>query len=262
VSVFVASGLTASPAMFVGVIAALRYLNDPQLQLVTSSATARRRELNVAAWTLLGVGIVTFFASFVWLLTLPWTIVFWVGLAISVGAVIGARDLLELGNARLGTSVLVGSMARGRRLGIIAASALAVVCIASAWLGWTIPLLIAALYLLFELMSVLSISECGELCDAPPGVTMIAWMLVPTGIGTYPGIQMLRGEKLGWRWARPALGALMIAGLGLALWAVSNAATLSPVAPVLVSCGIALSVACAGGLVYINQPVVRQYFHV
>lgn len=261
-SVFVASGMTASIALFAGVVAALRYLNNPQVQLVTSSATAHRRELNVAAWTLLGVGVVTIFASFVWLLALPWLIVFWVGLAISVCAIIGARDLLELGNARLGASVLVGSMARGRRLGIIASSALAVVCIALAWLGWTLALLVAALYLLFELMSVRSINECGERCDAPPGVTLIAWMLVPTGIGTYPGIQMLRGEKLGWQWARPALGALMLAGLGLALWALSSAAMAFPVTPLLVACGIAMFIAYAGGLVYVDQPVVRRHFGV
>jgi len=255
------SALTANLALFASVIAALRYLAIAPV--TPGTQTARRRELNVAAWTLLGVGIVMLGATWAWANASPWAGLSWLGVAISALAIVGARDLLDLGGGILSQMPLVvGSMARGRRLGIVAMSLLALVSVLLIWMVAPALFLIIAIFLLYELMRPETLLECGETPNAPPGVTLIGWALLPTGLGTLPGILMLRGEATGWRWARFALGALVVTGLGLVLWALAGVGKDLFTMATLASAGLSLNIGSLFALAYMNRPNVKQYFHV
>lgn len=255
------SALTANLVLFASVIAALRYL--AAAQVMPGTRTARRRELNVAAWTLFGVGGATLVATFAWAVTSPWAGASWIGLTISVLAIWGARDLLDLGTSRLsGLPLVVGSMTRGRRMGIVAASALALASVAFIWMVVPVLFLIVALFLLYELMRFEALLECGETPNAPSGVTLVGWALVLTGLGTLPGIMMLRGEANGWRYARFALAGLAVAGIGFALWAFTGNRADWPTAATLISSGIGLSIGSIIALASTNRPIVKHYFHI
>ncbi len=262
ISALAVSGVTSSLSVFAGAIAGLRYLQTAQLN--PSTGTARRRELHVAAWTLLGTGAATLLITFAWANKTPWQdAAFWFGISVSALAIVGARDMLELWQSQLTNIPLVaGSMARGRRLGVISACALTVACAAFAWLGVPVFFLIVAIFLLYELMSIEAMVECGENPHAPRGVTLIGWALLPTCVGTLPGIEMLRGEAIGWRWSRPVLGLCAMAGIILAGWASSGNVSGSFQSATLVSLGLAMTVGSVLALVYVNQPIVRKYFHV
>jgi len=231
--------------------------------VMPATQTARRRELNVAAWTLFGVGAAVLVAIFAWAVTSPWVGASWIGLAISTLAILGARDLLDLGTSRLnGLSLVVGSMTRGRRMGIVAASALALASVALIWMVVPVLFFVVALFLLYELMRFEALLECGETPNAPSGVTLIGWALIPTGLGTVPGILMLRGESSGWRSARFALAALAVGGIGFALWALAVNRADSFTTATFVSSGIGLSIGSVIALAYTNGAKARQYFHI
>ena len=104
--------------------------------------------------------------------------------------------------------------------------------------------------------------ECGETPNVPPGVTLIGWALALTGIGIYPGIEMLRREKTGWQWARPTLAVLMILGLWITGWAITGGTSGAFVVPTFASCGIGMSIASASALAYIGKPNVKRYFRI
>lgn len=258
ISAFVAGLLTLSLAMLIGALVAMRYLSTVRLNL---TQTAMRRELNVTAWTLFVTGWVLFVLAFVWA-GLPWGVqAFVVCVAIGTLAVLGGRDLLNLGAAYAACDP-----ERGRRMGIIAAAALAVISAAMAWQFFPIALLAIAIFLLRVLMGPQAILLCGGKPGPPAGVTLVACALIPTGIGSFPGILMLQANAQGWQWARPVLVALGAAGLALAWWVwssgIQGAASISPVTLTLISSSIALAVGAGVALRYLQSPVVRKYFGV
>jgi hypothetical protein len=266
VNVIVASVFTTSSAIILGALAAIRYLASVTLKPATS--TARHRELNVAGWTQLGAGIATMSAAFVWINGIAWNeVIFWSVLADGALALIAARDVLELGNGALtGLPLIVGSRTRGRRLGVIAAAGLAIFAALFLWLAIPAVFLIIAIFLLRELMSHEALAECGETPHAPSGVTLIGWALLPTGIGTFQAIQVLRGEKAGWQWTAPTLALIVPAGFTFAGWALLGGGQTAPtnvyVTGALVSFGIVSAISSALAFVYWNMRHVRQYFRV
>jgi hypothetical protein len=258
ISAFVAGLLTSSATLLIGSLAAMRYLSTVKLNL---TQTAMRRELNVAAWMLFVTGWVMFVLAFAWV-GLPWGVqAFVICAVIGTLAVLGGRDLLNLGAAYVACDP-----ERGRRMGILAAAALAVVSAAMAWQFYPIIFLAIAIFLLRVLMGAQAILLCSGKPGAPAGVTLIACALIPTGIGSFPGILMLQGNAQGWRWARPTLVVLGAAGLALAWWVwsseIQGATSISPVNLTLISSSIALAVGAGVALRYLQSPVVRKYFGV
>jgi hypothetical protein len=257
-----ASCVCAIPAS----IAAIRYLDQVQGQL-NYTQTAMRRELNAVAWTLFATGWATVFVS-LWEIGTP-NIgqFFWVGVGVGILAIWSARDLLNLGAHWFSSgSILAGDPEMGRRKGIVAAIALAICSIVILKQIVPVIFLIVSIFILRVLMGPQSVLICGGKLSAPAGVTLIAWLLAPTGIGTLPGILMLKADARGWRWARFVLVLLGVSGaagafLGLAsaMPSVSGDTTL---AWAVATSGAALAVGSGIAVRYLDSPVVRQYFGV
>ena len=256
--------LTTSLAISLGSVAAAQYLRT--VQLSTSTQTAMRRELNVAAWTLFAVGIATVLTMPYWAILTDWgTLLLLAGLLIGGMAAIAARDLLEIGNDRLRDFPLVaGSMERGRDLGIVATVALIVAAAALAWGFVSLIFLIIAIFVLRVLLSPQTINLCGGNLRGPSGVTLIAWLLIPTGLGTVPGILMLKPDAQGWRWARVVMVVQSLLGLGVTLIALANILQMNQDRLLwTVAClGAALMVSTGFGLNYLQSTYVRRYFGV
>jgi len=247
-------------------IAAIRYL-DQVLGQLNYTQTAMRRELNVAAWMLFATGWAALLFS-LWEIGAP--IIgqfFWVGIGIGTLAIWSARDLLNLGARWFPSgSLLVGDIEIGRRKGIIAAIALAICSIVILKQIVPVIFLIVSIFILRVLMGPQTVLICGGKLSAPAGVTLIAWLLAPTGIGTPPGILMLKADVQGWRWARFVLVLLGIGGavgafLGLAS-AIPSVSSDTTLAWAVATSGAALAVGSGIAVRYLDSPVVRQYFGV
>lgn len=264
VKVAALSLLTASLGISFGSFAAVQYMRSAQL--TTSTQTAMRRELRVAAWTLFAVGIATILTMPFWAILTDWgTVLFWLGLVLGGAQIGAARDLLELGNDRLrGLPLVVGSMERGRDLGIVASVALAIVAAGLAWGFVSLIFLVVAVFVLRVLFSPQTINLCGGNPRGPAGVTLIAWLLIPTGLGTVPGVLMLNPDAQGWRWARVVLLAYSLLGLVVTLVALANILQMNlEKFPWTVACLGAAFVVCTGmALNYMQSPYVRRYFGV
>ena len=247
-------------------IAAIRYLDNAQGQL-NYTQTAMRRELNVVAWTLFATGWATIIAS-LWEISAP--IIgqfFWVGIGIGILAIWSARDLLNLGARWFPSgSFLVGDTEIGRRKGIVAAIALAICSIVLLKQIVPVIFLIVSIFILRVLMGPQTVLICGGKLSAPAGVSLIAWLLVPTGIGTVPGILMLRSDAQGWRFARLALAAIGMIGCVAAFLGATNAMqSLSgdtTLAWAVATSGAALAVGSGIAVRYLDLPAIRQYFRV
>jgi hypothetical protein len=137
---------------------------------------------------------------------------------------VAARDLSQLFQAwgrysARAVGVLFGSIGRGRTLGIVGALTAAVIFLGVAWLVVPLALAIVMFYVVHILTSPAVTTRCGASISIPPGASLIAWLLIPTGIGTLPGIAMLTPK----RWARQAgvvvLACLLVVGLLMVIFA-------------------------------------------
>jgi len=272
-------------ATIAGSLLAIRYLQDPALKLAATQ-TSVQRELNVAGWILIGTGVFQLVGPFA-----VWPASRW-GLlpraAVILPAVLclaAGRDLLQLFQSQYYNvwqelRPLFGSVGRGRVLGIVAAMVSSVVLLGLSWL--LVPLALA--FLMFYLVTTLTdptiVALCGSPSARPAGVTIIAWSLLPTGIGTLPGIAMLTPKP----WARKlAIGALsLLLGIGVlgvalalhqGLLVPPDSSYLSQVvalpfvqvkarssALAAGSYALALVVGCAFAIRYLQSPSIRSYF--
>jgi serine/threonine-protein kinase len=203
-------------------------------------AALRSSEHRIAAWTLLGLGVVSLFAFWLW----PGA---WLmggaataaGVAAAVLAMIAARDLLELGASyryALPSYLLflMGSQQRGRRLGILAACILALLFIGQAWTILPLLPVAIAVYIVSILTSREAILACGGRYDRPAGATLLGWGLVFSGIGTLPGIGLLIPQPWARRGAMAALVVLAALGslavVATVLWGFAAPANSTPLA--------------------------------
>ncbi len=254
--------ITLSVAALVGAIRAIQYLETVKLNF---TQTAARRELNVAGWTLLATGGLVMLASLIELGRPVIGNFFWVGLLIGVLALSSARDILELGSRWLSVGTFwIGDLELGRRKGIVASIALATVSALLAWQIVPLAFLAVAVFILRVLMGAQAVLVCGGQLGAPVGVTLTAWLLIPSGIGTVPGILMLKTDARGWTLARFALIALGIAGLigtlAAGANAMSNPGIDAPLTWTAATGSVAIAL-CAGiALSYIQSSAARRYF--
>jgi len=72
-------------------------------------------------------------------------------------------------------------------------------------------------------MSPLVVAQCSASSKGPAGVTIIAWLLLPTGIGTLPGIAMLTPKPWARKMSVGVLTLLLIIGALVAALAVHQA---------------------------------------
>jgi len=256
--------LTLSLGVIVTAIPAIQYLEKVQLNF---TQTAMRRELNVGAWMLFAMGGLVLLAALATIGISDMGFYFWIGVPIGALAISGARDLLNLGSRWFSVgSRLAGDPELGRRKGIVAMMALSIVSAIAAYLIVPFVFLGIAIFILRILMSDQSIYICGGKPGAPAGLLLIAWLLVPTGLGTVPGLWMLRKDARGWKLARLALVILGIAGLAGALLALPNAipgaGTIIVPAATAATAGVALALSSGLALVYLQSSKVRRYFGV
>lgn len=272
-------------ALVVGSLMGVRYLQDPGLKLAATQ-TSVRRELNVVGWILMGIGVFQLVGPFLVWPSSKWGLLPQAVVIIpAVLCLVAARDLLQLFQSQYYTlprelHFLFGSVARGRVLGIIAAMASSVVFLGLSWLVIPIALAILMFYVIGTLMSPLVLAQCGASSKGPAGVTIIAWLLLPTIIGTLPGIAMLTAKPWARKMSIGALALLLAIGALVAALAVHQALVVQahssylsqitslPLVGIKVrshaltvgAYALSLIVGCAFAIRYLQSPSIRSFF--
>jgi hypothetical protein len=223
VRVYSLSAICYALALIGGSLSGIWYLHRAGPTPI-ATPTSVQRELTAVAAILLGIGMFQLIAPYAIWPSARWGLLPRGAVMLSgLLCLVAARDLSQLFQmwSRYPSPVvgiLFGSIGRGRVLGIVGALVAAVIFLGMAWLIVPLALAIVMFYVIYILISPAVAVRCGASVPIPPGAALIAWLLIPTGIGMLPGIAMLTPK----RWARQAgvvaLACLLVVGLLLVVF--------------------------------------------